>query len=127
MSFIHCGDSIRNIENNHFTGWIPEQLKGINLKYLQNNQFTGTLDVLANLPLQNLNIENNHFTGWIPEQLKGINLNNLAGNAFTDTLVEISLVPGGKHALILCKDVVQHDVLCRTVGITIKCFLKAIS
>ncbi|KAK4396168.1 protein STRUBBELIG-RECEPTOR FAMILY 7 [Sesamum angolense] len=123
-----------NIENNHFTGWIPEQLKGINLNnlagngfngglpcsislmtslkhlYLQNNQFTGTLDVLANLPLENLNIENNHFTGWIPEQLKGINLNILAGNGFTDTLIEISLVPGGKHALILCKDFVQHDV-----------------
>ncbi|KAK4397557.1 protein STRUBBELIG-RECEPTOR FAMILY 7 [Sesamum angolense] len=51
-----------------------------------NDIFTGTLDVLANLPLQNLNIENNHFTGWIPEQLKGINLNNLAGNSFNGGL-----------------------------------------
>lgn len=48
-------------------------LTSINDMYLQNNQFTGTLDVLANLPLQKLNVENNRFTGWIPEQLKSIN------------------------------------------------------
>lgn len=72
-------------------------------RYLQNNQFTGTIDVLANLPLENLwvtsisvkfnrtlyflslqltifvlmfvrNVANNHFTGWVPEQLININL-----------------------------------------------------
>ncbi|KAH6821830.1 STRUBBELIG-receptor family 6 [Perilla frutescens var. hirtella] len=51
-----------------------QSLTSINDMYLQNNQFTGTLDVLATLPLQNLNVENNRFTGWIPTQLKGINL-----------------------------------------------------
>ncbi|KAL0315076.1 UNVERIFIED_CONTAM: protein STRUBBELIG-RECEPTOR FAMILY 7 [Sesamum calycinum] len=98
-----------NIENNHFTGWIPEQLKGINLNNLAGNGFNGGLpysislmtslryldfsfnSLTDNLPqsfqsltnVNDMNIENNHFTGWIPEQLKGINLNNLAGNAFT--------------------------------------------
>ncbi|KAL6585255.1 hypothetical protein OROMI_004544 [Orobanche minor] len=52
-----------------------------NVLYLQNNQFTGTLDVLANLPLENLNVENNRFTGWIPQQLRGINLHT-NGNSF---------------------------------------------
>ncbi|KOM29108.1 hypothetical protein LR48_Vigan635s003300, partial [Vigna angularis] len=49
---------------------------------LQNNQFTGTIDVLANLPLDNLNVENNNFTGWIPEQLKDINLQS-GGNGWS--------------------------------------------
>ncbi|XP_027167319.1 protein STRUBBELIG-RECEPTOR FAMILY 6-like [Coffea eugenioides] len=49
---------------------------------LQNNQFTGTIDVLANLPLDNLNVENNHFSGWIPDQLKDINLQT-GGNSWT--------------------------------------------
>ncbi|KAL0441292.1 UNVERIFIED_CONTAM: protein STRUBBELIG-RECEPTOR FAMILY 7 [Sesamum radiatum] len=67
---------------NSLTDNLPQSfqsLTNINDMYLQNNQFTGTLDVLANLPLQNLNIENNHFTGWIPEQLKGINLKSGGG------------------------------------------------
>ncbi|XP_057770277.1 protein STRUBBELIG-RECEPTOR FAMILY 6-like [Salvia miltiorrhiza] len=50
-----------------------QSLTSIKDMYLQNNQFTGTLDVLATLPLQNLNVENNRFTGWVPEQLKNIN------------------------------------------------------
>ncbi|XP_063935135.1 protein STRUBBELIG-RECEPTOR FAMILY 7 isoform X2 [Daucus carota subsp. sativus] len=41
---------------------------------LQNNQFTGSIDVLSNLPQHNLNIGNNHFSGWIPERLKNINI-----------------------------------------------------
>ncbi|KAI3902478.1 hypothetical protein MKW92_045342 [Papaver armeniacum] len=48
--------------------------------YLQNNQFTGTLDVLANLPLENLNVENNQFIGWVPAQLKGIKSLKTGGN-----------------------------------------------
>ncbi|KAL3632843.1 hypothetical protein CASFOL_025827 [Castilleja foliolosa] len=57
-------------------------LTGIKDMYLQNNQFTGTLDVLANLPLDNLNVENNHFTGWVPQQLRGINIHT-NGNSFS--------------------------------------------
>ncbi|KAL6496896.1 hypothetical protein OROGR_028825 [Orobanche gracilis] len=58
-----------------------QSLTSIKDLYLQNNQFTGTLDVLANLPLENLNVENNRFTGWIPQQLRGINLHT-NGNSF---------------------------------------------
>ncbi|PIN13734.1 Serine/threonine protein kinase [Handroanthus impetiginosus] len=69
---------------NAFADNLPQSftsLTSINDMYLQNNQFTGTLDVLANLPLQNLNVENNRFTGWIPEQLRGINPHT-SGNQF---------------------------------------------
>ncbi|KAI3455691.1 hypothetical protein Pfo_012354 [Paulownia fortunei] len=58
-----------------------QSLTNINDMYLQNNQFTGTLDVLANLPLEHLNVENNRFTGWIPQQLRGINPQT-NGNSF---------------------------------------------
>ncbi|KAL6560028.1 hypothetical protein OROGR_005145 [Orobanche gracilis] len=58
-----------------------QSLTSIKDLYLQNNQFTGTLDVLANLPLETLNVENNRFTGWIPQQLRGINLHT-NGNSF---------------------------------------------
>ncbi|KAJ4717682.1 Strubbelig-receptor family protein [Melia azedarach] len=62
---------------NSLTGNLPQSfssLSSLSSLYLQNNQFTGPIDVLANLPLDNLNVANNHFTGWIPEQLKNINL-----------------------------------------------------
>ncbi|KAI9081417.1 hypothetical protein K1719_036563 [Acacia pycnantha] len=52
--------------------------------YVQNNQFTGTIVVLAGLPLATLNEQNNHFTGWIPEQLKNINLQK-DGNAWSSS------------------------------------------
>nr|GMC53897.1 protein STRUBBELIG-RECEPTOR FAMILY 6-like [Ipomoea batatas] len=52
-------------------------------RFLQNNQFTGTINALANLPLDNLNVENNRFTGWIPQQLKGINSIQTNGNSWS--------------------------------------------
>ncbi|KAJ1390778.1 Protein kinase domain [Sesbania bispinosa] len=70
---------------NSLTGDLPQtmsSLTGIKTMYLQSNQFTGTIDVLANLPLDSLNVENNHFTGWIPEQLKNIDLQT-GGNAWS--------------------------------------------
>ncbi|CAH9138920.1 unnamed protein product [Cuscuta epithymum] len=60
---------------NNLNGNLPQTFSSLtNMKnmYLQDNQFTGTIDVLANLPLDNLNVENNQFTGWIPSQLTGI-------------------------------------------------------
>ncbi|XP_061359216.1 protein STRUBBELIG-RECEPTOR FAMILY 7-like isoform X2 [Gastrolobium bilobum] len=77
--------SILDLSFNFLTGDLPQtlsSLSGITTMYLQNNQFTGTIDVLANLPLDNLNVENNNFTGWIPEQLKKINLQT-GGNAWS--------------------------------------------
>ncbi|KAK7258397.1 hypothetical protein RIF29_23971 [Crotalaria pallida] len=77
--------STLDVSFNALTGDLPQtlsSLSGVNSMYLQNNQFTGTIDVLANLPLKNLNVENNHFTGWIPEPLKNINLQT-GGNAWS--------------------------------------------
>ncbi|KAH1259644.1 hypothetical protein AAZX31_03G241600 [Glycine max] len=77
--------STLDLSFNSLTGDLPQtmsSLSRITTMYLQNNQFTGTIDVLANLPLDNLNVENNNFTGWIPEQLKNINLQT-GGNAWS--------------------------------------------
>ncbi|KAK7338189.1 hypothetical protein VNO77_18791 [Canavalia gladiata] len=71
---------------NSLTGDLPQTLSSlsrITSMYLQNNQFTGTIDVLANLPLDNLNVENNHFTGWIPDRLKNINVIETGGNTWS--------------------------------------------
>ncbi|XP_011659593.2 protein STRUBBELIG-RECEPTOR FAMILY 7 isoform X3 [Cucumis sativus] len=69
--------SILDLSFNAMSGNLPQSfssLSGISSMYLQNNRFTGTIDVLATLPLDNLNVENNRFTGRIPEPLKNINL-----------------------------------------------------
>uniref|UniRef100_M1A1E6 Ovule receptor-like kinase 28 n=2 Tax=Solanum tuberosum TaxID=4113 RepID=M1A1E6_SOLTU len=68
-----------DISFNSMTGKLPQSFKSLtSMKkiYLQNNQFTGNIDVLANLPLDDLNIENNQFTGGIPEKFKGIMQNS---------------------------------------------------
>ncbi|GER53645.1 protein STRUBBELIG-RECEPTOR FAMILY [Striga asiatica] len=73
-----------DLSNNQMSDNLPQNfqfLSSIQNMYLQNNQFTGTLDVLANLPLENLNVENNRFTGWVPQQLRGINI-HADGNQF---------------------------------------------
>ncbi|KAL3528529.1 hypothetical protein ACH5RR_007851 [Cinchona calisaya] len=70
---------------NAMSGDLPQSFSSLTSMtdmYLQNNQFTGTINVLANLPLDTLNVENNHFSGWIPDQLKGINLQS-GGNSWT--------------------------------------------
>ncbi|KAF4368849.1 hypothetical protein F8388_021461 [Cannabis sativa] len=77
--------SVLDLSFNTIPGNLPESLSSltsVTSMYLQNNQLTGTIDVLANLPLQTLNVENNKFTGWIPEQLKNINLKR-EGNAWS--------------------------------------------
>ncbi|XP_028089771.1 protein STRUBBELIG-RECEPTOR FAMILY 8-like [Camellia sinensis] len=47
-----------------------------------NNQLTGSLNVLANLPLTDLNVANNHFSGWIPRELISIPKIIYDGNSF---------------------------------------------
>lgn len=72
---------------NSITGDLPESfssLSNLTTLYLQNNQFTGHIDVLANLPLNDLNIANNRFTGWIPKQLQKINNLNTVGNSWSN-------------------------------------------
>ncbi|XP_014499061.1 protein STRUBBELIG-RECEPTOR FAMILY 7 [Vigna radiata var. radiata] len=77
--------STLDLSFNSLIGDLPQtmsSLSHITTLNLQNNQFTGSIDVLANLPLDNLNVENNNFTGWIPEQLKDINLQS-GGNGWS--------------------------------------------
>ncbi|EOA32966.1 hypothetical protein CARUB_v10016296mg [Capsella rubella] len=76
--------SILDLSSNAITGSLPNSCSSLTSAksiYLQNNQFSGTIDILATLPLENLNIANNRFTGWVPDSLKGINLQK-DGNLF---------------------------------------------
>ncbi|KAL0463760.1 UNVERIFIED_CONTAM: protein STRUBBELIG-RECEPTOR FAMILY 7 [Sesamum latifolium] len=75
-----------NVSHNQIEGQVAipfSSLTALSTLYLQNNKFTGNIDVLGNLPLENLNIKNNQFSGQIPEQLKSIHL-QLSGNLFKD-------------------------------------------
>ncbi|GAB4841898.1 Protein STRUBBELIG-REPTOR FAMILY 6 [Ancistrocladus abbreviatus] len=77
--------STLDLSYNSLPGNLPESfssLTNLNSLYLESNQFTGTIDVLANLPLQNLDVSNNQFAGWIPRQLQGINLRS-NGNSWS--------------------------------------------
>jgi hypothetical protein len=72
---------------NSLAGDLPQgftSLSSLKKLYLQNNQFTGYINVLANLPLDDLNVANNHFTGWIPSQLKKINNLQTDGNSWSN-------------------------------------------
>ncbi|XP_020599103.1 protein STRUBBELIG-RECEPTOR FAMILY 7-like [Phalaenopsis equestris] len=75
-----------DLSNNSFTGDLPESfssLSNLTALYLQNNQFTGHIDVLSNLPLNNLNVANNRFSGAIPNQLQKINNIDTDGNSWS--------------------------------------------
>ncbi|GAB2222169.1 hypothetical protein Drorol1_Dr00013372 [Drosera rotundifolia] len=77
--------STLDLSYNSIQGNLPDScssLTSLTSLYLENNQFTGTINVLANLPLQNLNIENNQFSGWIPQQLQNINVQS-GGNQWS--------------------------------------------
>ncbi|ERM99434.1 protein STRUBBELIG-RECEPTOR FAMILY 7 isoform X1 [Amborella trichopoda] len=75
-----------DLSSNRLNGNLPESfssLTSLTTLSLQDNQFTGPIDVLANLPLQNLNVANNHFSGWIPGSLNNIRNFQKDGNSWT--------------------------------------------
>ncbi|AQK69243.1 Protein STRUBBELIG-RECEPTOR FAMILY 8 [Zea mays] len=51
---------------------------------MQNNQLTGSVNVLRGLSLTTLNIANNNFSGWIPKEFSSIPDVTLEGNSFAN-------------------------------------------
>ncbi|XP_019159617.1 PREDICTED: protein STRUBBELIG-RECEPTOR FAMILY 3-like [Ipomoea nil] len=78
-----------DLSNNNLSGRLPPSLGNLSLVtlHLQNNQISGTLDVLQDLPLQDLNIENNLFSGPIPQKLLTIPVFKKDGNPFNSSNV----------------------------------------
>ncbi|MQL87914.1 hypothetical protein Taro_020462 [Colocasia esculenta] len=75
-----------NLANNQLNGQLNDmfgKVPKLSMMHLQNNQFTGSIDVLATLPLKDLNVENNKFTGWIPDELKNIDNLQTEGNSWS--------------------------------------------
>ncbi|KAG2330771.1 hypothetical protein Bca4012_019655 [Brassica carinata] len=85
-----------DISANNLSGTLPpsvQSLSALTTLHVQNNQLSGTLDVLQDLPLQDLNIENNLFSGPIPEKLLSIPRFLKDGNQFNSTTIAPSLSP----------------------------------
>ncbi|TKY64715.1 STRUBBELIG-RECEPTOR FAMILY 5 [Spatholobus suberectus] len=87
-SFSQMGDlnDLRNLAHNQLKNQLGDmfgKLSKLKQLHLQNNQFTGSVNVLAELPLEDLNVENNKFSGWVPEELKDINSLQTGGNSWS--------------------------------------------
>ncbi|GJN32750.1 hypothetical protein PR202_gb21273 [Eleusine coracana subsp. coracana] len=78
-----------SLNNNHLVGAIPDVFAGLttvaNL-HIQNNQISGFLDMLQDLPLQDLNIENNLFSGPVPVKLLNLPGFKKDGNPFNTSV-----------------------------------------
>ncbi|XP_068636762.1 protein STRUBBELIG-RECEPTOR FAMILY 5-like isoform X2 [Aristolochia californica] len=71
---------------NSLSGNLPKSfasLSSLETMRLQNNQFKGPINVLENLPLQELNVADNKFSGWIPDKMKNIDDLETEGNAWS--------------------------------------------
>ncbi|KAF3678524.1 Protein STRUBBELIG-RECEPTOR FAMILY 1 [Capsicum annuum] len=80
-----------DLSSNNLSGPLPPTLgdmSSLTALHLQDNQLSGTLDVLQDLPLQDLNVENNLFSGPIPPKLLSISNFKKDGNLFN-----ISIAP----------------------------------
>ncbi|WOL16028.1 protein STRUBBELIG-RECEPTOR FAMILY 3-like [Canna indica] len=78
-----------DISGNNLSGQLPPSmgsLSSLTTLHIQNNQLSGTLDVLQDLPLQDLNVENNMFSGPIPEKLLDIPNFKKDGNPFNTSI-----------------------------------------
>ncbi|AQK60097.1 protein STRUBBELIG-RECEPTOR FAMILY 8 isoform X2 [Zea mays] len=70
---------------NAFNSDLPRSfssLTSLRYLYLQHNEFTGSVILLAGLPLSSLNIENNHFSGYVPGTFQSIPELRIDGNQF---------------------------------------------
>ncbi|PIA28931.1 hypothetical protein AQUCO_06500043v1 [Aquilegia coerulea] len=86
-----------DLSANNLSGQLPpslENLSSLITLHLQDNQLSGTLDVLQDLPLQDLNVENNMFSGPIPEKLLSIPDFKKDGNPFNTTIIPFAPPPG---------------------------------
>ncbi|XP_068641574.1 protein STRUBBELIG-RECEPTOR FAMILY 6-like isoform X2 [Aristolochia californica] len=78
--------TVLDLSFNSLSGNLPQSFASLsNLKTmrLQNNQLTGSINVLENLPLQELNVVDNRFSGWIPDKMKEIDDLETEGNAWS--------------------------------------------
>ncbi|KAL5715626.1 hypothetical protein ACHQM5_017420 [Ranunculus cassubicifolius] len=76
------------LSGNNLTGQLPPSFKSLSSLTtldLADNQLSGTLEVLQDLPLQDLNIANNLFSGPIPTKMLSIPTFKTDGNAFNST------------------------------------------
>lgn len=81
---------------NNLSGQLPPSLgnlSSLTTLHMQNNQLSGTLDVLQDLPLQDLNIENNLFWGPVPVKLFNIPNFKKDGNPFNTTVLPSPPLP----------------------------------
>lgn len=79
-----------DLSSNSLSGQLPPSmgnLLALTTLHLQNNQISGVLDVLQDLPLNELNIENNLFSGPIPAKLLSIPNFRKDGNPFNTTIL----------------------------------------
>ncbi|XP_024030006.1 protein STRUBBELIG-RECEPTOR FAMILY 3 isoform X1 [Morus notabilis] len=79
-----------DLSGNNLSGQLPSSMGNmfaLSTLHLQNNRLVGFLDVLRDLPLQDLNIENNLFSGPIPPKLQTIPNFRKDGNPFNTTII----------------------------------------
>ncbi|KAL0867311.1 hypothetical protein Bca101_046429 [Brassica carinata] len=85
ICFRNCLNSklCRDFSVNKLSGKLPQSfanLTSLKKLHLQENRFTGDINVLRNLPIDDLNVEDNRFEGWIPNELKEIDSLLTGGN-----------------------------------------------
>ncbi|XP_042474360.1 protein STRUBBELIG-RECEPTOR FAMILY 3-like isoform X1 [Zingiber officinale] len=85
-----------DISHNNLSGQLPPSMKGLSsltTLHIQNNRISGILDVLQDLPLQDLNVENNLFSGSIPPKLLNVPNFKKNGNLFDANVIPPVMAP----------------------------------